>query len=204
VLGGSVRVSGRLGNLTAAAEGTDAVNKAQMDASIALATTSTSPGTLRVTASDTTAKFLDGAISVSGALTKSVINPGGNEALAMGVTPYLSDGGISAASFTVMPGTRYIADCRAGPIIATLDASWNMAGLHGEIVKVGTGLLTLAQGPGPTKINGVAASDPTAAAGVIGLHYVDSAFGVLKNLISDGGQSSEGSASSLNLFSNFI
>jgi len=87
VLGGAVRISGavqvngRITNLEAAAADTDAVNKTQMDTAIAAATTSTSPGTLRITASDTTAKFLNSAITVSGALTKSVVNPGANESL---------------------------------------------------------------------------------------------------------------------------
>jgi hypothetical protein len=80
-ISGAVQVNGRISNVDAAANGSDAVNKAQMDDAIALATFSASPGTLRVTASDTTAKFLNSAITVSGALTKSVVNAGANEAL---------------------------------------------------------------------------------------------------------------------------
>lgn len=85
-INGAVQVNGRISNVEAATANADAVNKAQMDASIALATTSTSPGTLRITASDTTAKFLNSAITVSGALSKSVINPGENETLDLGFT----------------------------------------------------------------------------------------------------------------------
>ncbi|MDX2143023.1 MAG: hypothetical protein SFV19_06690 [Rhodospirillaceae bacterium] len=86
VLGGSLRAGGRIANVTAASEGSDAVNKAQMDAAIGLATTSSSPGTLRVTAVDTTAKFLNTALTVSGSLTKTVNNPGANETLDIAFT----------------------------------------------------------------------------------------------------------------------
>jgi archaellum component FlaG (FlaF/FlaG flagellin family) len=59
----------------------DITTKTYVDTAIAAATTSTTPGTFRVTASDTTSKFANDAITVSGSLTKSVTNPGGNETL---------------------------------------------------------------------------------------------------------------------------
>ncbi len=85
---GAVHVNGRITNVDTATAGTDAVNKTQMDNAIALATFSTSPGTLRVTASDTTAKFLNNAITVSGALTKSVVNAGANETLDISISAF--------------------------------------------------------------------------------------------------------------------
>jgi hypothetical protein len=143
VLGGSVRVSGRLGNLTAAAEGTDAVNKAQMDASIALATTSTSPGTLRVTASDTTAKFLDGAISVSGALTKSVLGPGGNEALNIAYQRRAVQPVPLAASFTCQVGGLQTLSTAAGALTAHLPPATSVVdGDWVDLVDVGFALET--------------------------------------------------------------
>jgi hypothetical protein len=81
LVSGALRVNGRISNVTAATSSTDAVNKAQMEAAIALATYSTSPGTLRVTATDTTAKFLDNALVVSGALAKTILEADGNETL---------------------------------------------------------------------------------------------------------------------------
>lgn len=83
---GALTVSGKVSGVTAGTATTDAVNKAQMDAAIALATTSSSPGTLRITASDTTAKFLDGALTVAGSLTKTVTNSGANEGLEISFT----------------------------------------------------------------------------------------------------------------------
>jgi hypothetical protein len=78
---GGLYVNGQIQNVTAGTANTDAVNKIQMDNAIAAATTSSSPGTFRITASDTTSKFANSAITVSGSLTKSVVSPGGNETL---------------------------------------------------------------------------------------------------------------------------
>ncbi|MBL8630689.1 MAG: hypothetical protein JNM81_13720 [Rhodospirillaceae bacterium] len=96
---GAVRVDGRISNVEAAAVGTDAVNKSQMDVAIALASTSTTPGTARVSSTDTTAKFLDTALAVSGALSKTLNNPGENETLTLSVSAATtgSDGAMTAA-----------------------------------------------------------------------------------------------------------
>ena len=56
----------------------DITTKTYVDTAIAAATFSSSPGTLRITAADTTAKFLSSAITVSGLLTKTIVNPGAN------------------------------------------------------------------------------------------------------------------------------
>ena len=76
---------GRIGNVTAATETTDAVNKAQMDAAIAAATTSSTAGTVKITSTDTTAKFLATAVttSITGYLTLQIgtIYPSSNEQL---------------------------------------------------------------------------------------------------------------------------
>lgn len=180
-LGGNLYAAGQIRNVTAGTANADAVNKQQMDNAIALATTATSPGTLRVTASDTTAKFLNGALVVSGSLTKTVVNPGANETLEIAYTdvPFIVDGGVKTANFTVLPGYKYVADCRAGvAIAAALDVSWTSAGALAQIVKIGTGALTLAQGSGPTKINGLASDSIVQPAGLIDIRYVDAAYGV--------------------------
>lgn len=79
-------IGAKLGSVTDGTASTDAVNKGQMDAAIALATTSTTAGTLRVTSTDTTSKFLNSALTVSGSLTKSVVGSGSNETLDLSVT----------------------------------------------------------------------------------------------------------------------
>lgn len=66
---------------SAAVASNDLPTLTQVSALIAAATTSSTPGTFRITASDTTSKFADTAITVSGSLTKSVVSPGGNETL---------------------------------------------------------------------------------------------------------------------------
>jgi len=84
-ISGALSVNGKVSGVNAAVEGTDAVNKTQMDAAIGAVTTSSTPGTLRVSATDTTAKFLGAALNVSGSLTKTVQNPGANEAVELSV-----------------------------------------------------------------------------------------------------------------------
>lgn len=101
---GALTVSGKVSGVTAGTATTDAVNLGQMSAAIALATTSSSPGTLRITSVDTTAKFLDGAIAVSGFVTKSVSNPGANEGLLLDVTPTTLGTNPNVASFTCQVG----------------------------------------------------------------------------------------------------
>jgi hypothetical protein len=177
-IAGALQVNGRIGNVTSAAADTDAVTKAQMDAAIAAATTSSSPGTVRVTSTDTAAKFLNAAISVSGALTKTLTNPGANEGLELGVTPYIVDGGVKTTHFSAAPGYRYTADCRGGTAItATLDAAWSSATQLGQIVKLGSGILTLS--PGAAKLNGLAVNLLIQEPGLLDLRYVDAAFGVV-------------------------
>jgi len=81
VLPGNVRVAGKVRNMTAGTESTDAVNKAQMEIAIAAAGIPASAGTVMVSLTDTTPNYLNNKITVSGSLVKSVTNPGGNEAV---------------------------------------------------------------------------------------------------------------------------
>jgi hypothetical protein len=105
---GDIYAGGQIKNVTAATASTDAVNKTQMDAAIAAATTSGTAGTLKVTSTDTTAKFLDTAIAVSAPLTKTVTSPSGNEGLALAVGALaLTDGGRKTSSFSASSNTRY-------------------------------------------------------------------------------------------------
>ena len=74
----------------------DITTKTYVDTAIAAATFSSSPGTLRITAADTTAKFLSSAITVGGSLTTTVVNPGANETLLLSDTPATgTSGGIA-------------------------------------------------------------------------------------------------------------
>lgn len=74
----------------------DITTKTYVDTAIAAATFPSSPGTLRITASDTTAKFLSSAITVGGSLTTTVVNSGANETLLLSDTPATgTSGGIA-------------------------------------------------------------------------------------------------------------
>lgn len=59
------------------------VTKQQLDTAIAAATTSTTPGTVRISSQDTTARYLGDAISAGTAITATVVDPGGDETLAL-------------------------------------------------------------------------------------------------------------------------
>ncbi len=79
VLPGSVRVAGKIRNVTAGTESTDAVNKTQMESAIALAAIPATPGTVRNSSGDTTAGYLSQKIAVTGSLVLTTLNPGANE-----------------------------------------------------------------------------------------------------------------------------
>ncbi len=79
ILPGDVRVAGKVRNLTAGTEGTDAVNKTQMETAIATAGLPATAGTVLNSSTDTTAGYLSQKLSVSGSLVLSTANPGANE-----------------------------------------------------------------------------------------------------------------------------
>jgi len=102
VIDGSLTVGGQISGVTAATLGTQAVNKTQMDNAIALAGgTGAATGTLRITSTDTTAKFLNSAISVDGIfISKSVTSPSGNEGLLIsGTGKFLNSGTDTTAGY---------------------------------------------------------------------------------------------------------
>jgi len=84
-----ITINGKVIGMTAGTANGHGVNKLQMDTAIALATISATPGTLRITASDTTPKFLSSAITVSDSddatVTATVVNSGANETLNLDV-----------------------------------------------------------------------------------------------------------------------
>lgn len=124
-VGGALTVAGQISGVTAATTNTQAVNLIQMSNAIAAATTSSSPGTVRVTSIDTTAKFLSQAVTqqvggltttqISGlmSLQISTVNPSGNEQLALtlsqGYVGGFLNGGTKSSQFTPDVGTAY--DC---------------------------------------------------------------------------------------------
>lgn len=123
VIAGALQVAGRISGVTAASAGTDAVNLTQMSAAIALATTSTSPGTFRITSVDTTAKFADTALTVTGALTKTITNVGANEGLEFGLSAASTTqaGSMSAnqvKALDAISGKR-LTDVSSGTTVAT-------------------------------------------------------------------------------------
>lgn len=86
---------------------TDGVNKAQMDAAIASAGIPAASGAVKITVADTTAQYLDGAVAVSGLLTKTVTNPGADETLTLDVpaATLTQIGAASSAVVAVTPST---------------------------------------------------------------------------------------------------
>ena len=79
VLPSNVRVAGKVRNLTAGTEATDAVNKTQMETAIANAGLPSTAGTVRNSLNDTTSGYLSQKIAVAGSLVLTTLNPGGNE-----------------------------------------------------------------------------------------------------------------------------
>lgn len=76
----SLTINGTLSGLQPGTTGTQAINKNQLDNALAGMTSVTSPGTLKVSATDTTANYLNQKILVDGIfITKSTQNPGANE-----------------------------------------------------------------------------------------------------------------------------
>jgi hypothetical protein len=84
-IGGNLYAGGQIKNVTAGTASTDAVNKTQMDAAIALSYTATAgaDGTIRITSSDTTNKYASTAIVSGAGVTATVLNPASNETLSL-------------------------------------------------------------------------------------------------------------------------
>jgi hypothetical protein len=80
--------SQKITGLAAGTVSADAVNKGQMETAIANAAAGGSPtaGAVRVTASDTTAQFLDGAVEAVAPLVKEVQSPGADETLRLTIS----------------------------------------------------------------------------------------------------------------------
>ena len=139
----------------------DITTKTYVDTAIAAATFSSSPGTLRITAADTTAKFLSSAITVGGSLTTTVVNPGANETLLLSDSPATgTSGGIAyfssaltlASSATLIQyGIVYGGGAGASPVATasgttgqvltgTTSAapSWIAAGTTGQVLTATT------------------------------------------------------------------
>jgi len=149
---GDIYAGGQIKNVTAGTVSTDAVNKTQMDAAIAAASITGTGNTLKVTSSDTTSKYLDTAVTVSGALSKSVTNPSGNEALALAVGALaLTDGGRKTASFNASASTRYQVAWAADGTV-TLPASPTQGDVIGLAVFASAYNTTI--NPNGKKING--------------------------------------------------
>jgi hypothetical protein len=169
-VGGDVYAGGQVKNLTAGTATTDAVNKAQMDAAIAAATTSSTAGTVRCTSSDTTAKFLTACFTtqISGALSFQIatINSGSNEqtqiTASVGVLG-LTDGGRKTASFTASSNSRYQCAWASNGTI-TLPASPAQGDVIQIAVLYSSSGYTTSIAPNGKKING---STSTLALGTV-------------------------------------
>lgn len=109
-----LQVGGKITNMTAGTAALHAVNKAQMEAAIAVLAGAITGGLALVSLNDTSAGYLGSKIDVSasGAITASysIVNGGGNEIYrltlsvgSLGVT----DGGTKATGFTAASNTRY-------------------------------------------------------------------------------------------------
>tara|TARA_R110002020_G_scaffold48382_4_gene137973 strand:+ start:107 stop:859 length:753 start_codon:yes stop_codon:yes gene_type:complete len=101
-INGAVTVSGKVLNLTTGTADSDGVNKGQMDSAIAASTSSSTAGTVKVTSSDTTNRFLGGgggALQAGNGVTLSVLNSGGDESLSIA-----TDGKAKVSSNDSTPG----------------------------------------------------------------------------------------------------
>jgi hypothetical protein len=81
---GAITLAGKILNLTTGTADTDAVNKGQMDSAIAASTSSSTAGTVKVTSSDTTNRYLGGsggALQAGSNITLTVQNAGGDESV---------------------------------------------------------------------------------------------------------------------------
>ena len=72
-------MAGQISGVSAATVGSQAVNLAQMAAAIAASVPLGTAGTVLNSIADTTRGFLADKLTVSGSLTLSTVNPGGNE-----------------------------------------------------------------------------------------------------------------------------
>lgn len=82
-VGGSITLSGQVIGMSAGTQNTHGVNKAQLDAALAAFTSVTSPGTVKISATDSTAGYVAGKISgtAGGGITFTVTNSGADEEL---------------------------------------------------------------------------------------------------------------------------
>ena len=83
---GAVALAGKITGLTAGTAGTDAVNLAQMAAAIAASVPAGTAGTVLNSVADTTRGFLADKLAVTGSLSLTTLNPGGNEQAQIGFT----------------------------------------------------------------------------------------------------------------------
>lgn len=125
VVAGATFFNGVVRGSTAVASN-DLTTLTQVSALIAASTTSTTPGTVKITASDTTAKYLQSTVTVQissatttqlsglSSLQIALLNAGGNEQLAFQVAPgYVGgflDGGTKSSAFTPVVGSAYDVD----------------------------------------------------------------------------------------------
>ncbi len=83
-ISGALQVGGKIANVSAGTAAQDAINKSQMDAAIAAATTSSTAGTVKVSSTDTTNRYLGGAagaLQAGTGIELEVQSPGGDETL---------------------------------------------------------------------------------------------------------------------------
>ena len=83
---GALTIAGRITGVSAGAATTDAVNVAQMAAAIAASVPAGTAGTFLNSIADTTRGFLTDKLTVSGSLSLTTVNVGGNEQTQIGFT----------------------------------------------------------------------------------------------------------------------
>lgn len=129
----------------------DLVDLEALNAAIAnSASTVTAPGTVRITALDTTSKFLSTAITSQVGTVASVqvstVNPGANEQLGLSVTvrglALASGSTISTTGQTVAVGTLWPVDCNTTTAITTIGPAAPAVGDLLGFYKYGTGTHT--------------------------------------------------------------
>jgi hypothetical protein len=118
----------------------DVVDYGALNTAIANASsTITNPGSVRISASDTTAGFLAQKLTVSGSLTSSTVGAGGNETINLNVTvPTIPTLNLTlqadqSTAFSSTSGSIYPVDCTSSTITVTLPTPTGGFGITGFI-----------------------------------------------------------------------
>lgn len=155
----------------------DLVDKAYVDSAIAASTIPAATGAVKISAADSSAQYLNGALTFEGPISSSIQNASADETLQIKVTyTALNNGGTINTSSTVAANTRYLVDCSSA---LTIYPPQNMSpGDPIRLVKGGVQSMILTPNGG-TLINGSSAAVALVDEQVYDLVYHSSSRGLV-------------------------